>query len=187
MLQSIDRGNPLGKRDFAILLMVAKLGIRVGDLKAIKLSDLSWHSMNICIKQQKTGSSVIFPILDDIGWALIDYLKHGRPTECSSKFLFVRLLAPYEAFREKRANLHSIITKYTRAAGINIPKGNRHGLHSLRHTLASTLLEKGTPLPVISDILGHMNTKSTSIYLRTNMKGLRQCALDPESVNLDAN
>lgn len=181
MLASIDRGNPLGKRDFAILLLVAKLGIRAGDIKSIKLTDLDWRLMKICISQQKTGVPATFPILNDIGWALIDYLKEGRPSKCTSPYLFVRLHAPYEAFG-KDANLHNIITKYTRAAGISIPKGHRHGLHSLRHTLASTLLEQGTPLPVITEILGHVDAKSTEVYLRTDMTGLRECALDPEEV-----
>ncbi|MDS1030997.1 site-specific integrase [Bacillota bacterium LX-D] len=181
MLASIDRGSPLGKRDFAILLLVAKLGIRAGDIKSIKLTDLDWRSMKICITQQKTGVPTTFPILNDIGWALIDYLKNGRPPKCTSPYLFVRLNAPYEAFG-KDANMHNIITKYTRAAGISIPKGNRHGLHSLRHTLASTLLEQGAPLPVITEILGHIDAKSTAVYIRTDMKGLRECALDPEGV-----
>ncbi|NQT23386.1 MAG: tyrosine-type recombinase/integrase, partial [Candidatus Omnitrophica bacterium] len=89
--------------------------------------------------------------------------------------------APYEAFAEN-ANLHNIISKYTRLAGIKIPKGARHGLHSLRHTLASTLLEQKTPLPVISAILGHLDSKSTNVYLQIGIDGLRQCALDPEEV-----
>jgi site-specific recombinase XerD len=181
MLASVDRGSPLGKRDFAILLLVAKLGIRAGDIKSIKLTDLDWRLMKICITQQKTGVPATFPILNDIGWALIDYLKASRPPECTSPYLFVCLHAPYEAFG-KDANMHNIITKYTRAAGISIPKGNRHGLHSLRHTLASTLLEQGTPLPIITEILGHVDAKSTAIYLRTDMKGLKECALDPEEV-----
>jgi integrase/recombinase XerD len=91
------------------------------------------------------------------------------------------LNAPYEAFGEN-ANLHSIITKYTRAAGISVPVGNRHGLHSLRHALASTLLAQGTPLPIITEILGHVDPKSTAVYLRTDMNGLKACALDPEEV-----
>ncbi|PKM85985.1 MAG: integrase [Firmicutes bacterium HGW-Firmicutes-12] len=181
MLDSIDRGNPLGKRDFAILLLVAKLGIRAGDIKSLRLTDLDWRSMKIFVNQQKTGTLATFPILNDIGWALIDYLKNGRPAACSSPYLFVRLHAPYEEFG-KDANLHNIITKYTRAAGIFIPKGNRCGLHSLRHTLASTLLEQGTPLPVITEILGHIDAKSTAVYLRTDLKGLKNCALDPEGV-----
>jgi len=89
--------------------------------------------------------------------------------------------APYEAFG-KDANLYNIISKYTRQAGIKIPKGKRHGLHSLRHTLASALLEQGTPLPIISEILGHYTSKSTAIYLHTGIENLRSCAIDPEEV-----
>ena len=178
MLNIIDRGNPTGKRDYAILLLVAKLGIRAGDLKSLKLSDLDWVSRKINIIQQKTKVQVIYPILDDIGWALIDYLKNARP-EGDSPYLFLRMRAPFESFG-KDANLHNIITKYIRAAGISISKGKRHGLHSLRHSLASALLEQGTPLPVISEVLGHIDSKSTAIYLRTNMDRLKECALDPE-------
>jgi site-specific recombinase XerD len=180
MLNAIDRGNPMGKRDYAILLLVAKLGIRVGDIKALKLSDLDWEQRRINIFQEKTNVQVTFPILNDIGWALIDYLKNGRPTS-NSPHLFIRVSAPYTSFGEN-ANLHNIISKYTRKAGIAVPKGKRHGLHSLRHSLASTLLEQGTPLPVISEILGHVNSKSTSVYLRTSFTGLKLCALDPEEV-----
>ncbi|MBV7275713.1 tyrosine-type recombinase/integrase [Clostridium sp. PL3] len=181
MLESIDRGNPLGKRDYAILILVAKLGIRAGDIKAMKLTDLDWKNMAINIIQEKTNVKAKYPILNDIGWALIDYLKNGRPANCESPYLFVRLNAPYEPFG-KNANMNNIITKYTRKAGISIPPGNRHGLHSLRHALASTLLAQGTPLPVITEILGHIDSKSTAVYLRTDMDGLKECALNPEEV-----
>ncbi|MFB5198604.1 site-specific integrase [Neobacillus sp. KR4-4] len=180
MLKSIDRGNPTGKRDYAILLLVAKLGIRVGDIKSLKLSDLNWQSKTIEIKQNKTKNIASYPILNDIGWALIDYIKNGRPIS-KSPFVFIRMNAPFEAFG-RDANLHNIITKYTRLSGIKVPDGKRQGLHSLRHTLASTLLEQGTPLPVISEILGHFNSKSTNVYLHTGMDGLRKCAIDPEEV-----
>lgn len=123
---------------------------------------------------------VTYPILNDIGWALINYLKKARPVS-DSPYVFLQMNAPYEAFG-KDANLHNIITKHTRKAGITISIGKRHGLHSLRHTLASTLLEQGTALPVISEILGHINSRSTSVYLQTGIEGLRQCALDPEEV-----
>jgi len=183
MLESVDRGNPTGKRDYAILLLVARLGIRVGDIKSLALSDLNWQLKTIEIRQNKTKNSVTYPILNDIGWALIDYLKNARPIS-NSPFVFIRMNAPYEAFGEN-ANLHNIITKYTRLSGITIPRGKRHGLHSLRHTLASTLLEKGTPLPIISEILGHFNSKSTGGYLHTGIEGLRSCAIDPEEVFKD--
>lgn len=180
MLDAIDRGSPLGKRDYAILLLVAKLGIRAGDIKALKLSDLNWATKIITITQEKTNIEVTYPILHDVGWALIDYLQNARPV-CASPYLFVRLHAPFEAFGEN-ANLHNIITKYTRLAGITVPHGKRHGLHSLRHSLASTLLEQGASLAVISEILGHVDSKSTSVYLHTDLNGLKACALDPEEV-----
>lgn len=180
MLEGIDRGNPTGKRDYAILLLVAKLGIRVGDIKSLELSDLKWHSKTIEIRQSKTRNSVTYPILQDIGWALIDYLKNARPIS-NSLFVFIRMKAPFDGFG-KDANLYNIITKYTRLSGITIPIGKRQGLHSLRHTLASNMLEQGTPLPVISQVLGHVNSKSTSVYLQIDIEGLRRCTIDPEGV-----
>lgn len=184
MLDAIDRGSPRGKRDYAILILVAKLGIRAGDIKALKLSDLNWADKTITITQEKTKGKVTYPILHDVGWALIDYLQNARPV-CDVPYLFVRLHAPFQAFGEN-ANLHNIITKYTRLSGINIPRGKRHGLHSLRHSLASTLLEQGASLAVISEILGHVDSKSTSVYLHTDLNGLKSCALDPEEVFLNA-
>lgn len=180
MLDSVDRGNPTGKRDYAILLLVTRLGIRVGDIKGLQLSDLNWQTRTIEVKQSKTQRTATYPILNDIGWALIDYLKNARPIT-DSPYLFQRMNAPYGPFGEN-ANLHNIITKYTRQSGIEIPKGKRHGLHSLRHTLASTLLEEGTPLPVISEVLGHINSHSTGIYLQTNIESLKKCSIDPEGV-----
>lgn len=184
LLENIDRGNPTGKRDYAILLLVTRLGIRVGDIKSLKLTDLDWKTKTIVIKQNKTKNMVTYPILNDIGWALIDYLRDARPVS-DSPYVFLRMNAPYEAFG-RDANLHNIITKHTRNAGITVPKEKRHGLHSLRHTLASTLLEQGTPLPVISEVLGHISSKSTGVYLQTGIEGLRQCSLDPEEVFKDA-
>ncbi len=184
MLDAIDRGSPLGKRDYAILILVAKLGIRAGDIKAMKLSDLNWDSKTITITQEKTKVQNTYPILHDVGWALIDYLQHARPA-CDVPYLFVRLNAPFEAFGQN-ANLHNIITKYTRLAGITVPRGKRHGLHSLRHSLASALLEQGASLAIISEILGHVDSKSTSVYLHTDLNGLKACALDPEEVFLNA-
>ena len=180
ILDAVDRGSPAGKRDFAILLLVAKLGIRVGDIKALKLSDLHWTSKTITIIQEKTKVVTTYPILNDVGWAIIDYLQNARP-ECETPYLFVRLRAPFEEFG-KNANLYNLISKYIRLAGINVPRGKRQGLHSLRHSLASTLLEQGASLAMISEILGHVDSKSTSVYLHTDLNGLKACALDPEEV-----
>lgn len=89
--------------------------------------------------------------------------------------------APFEEFAPNAA-MSRILVKYIREAGVRIPKDIPLGLHSLRHTLASTLLEQNVPLSTISDILGHMNVKSTDIYLHIDFKRLQECALDPEEV-----
>lgn len=180
LLDAVDRGNPQGKRDYAILLMVTKLGLRVGDVKALKLSDLNWATKTITLTQEKTKKATTYPILHDIGWALIDYLQNARPV-CETPCVFVRLNAPYEPFG-CNANLHNMMAKYIRLAGITVPRGKKQGLHSLRHALASTLLEQGASLAMISEILGHVDSKATSVYLHTDIKNLKACALDPEEV-----
>ncbi len=180
MLKVIDKGSPIGKRDYAILLIVTRLGIRVGDLKELTLNNLKWETKSIEFTQHKTNRIINYPILDDIGWALIDYLKNGRP-KTKSPYLFIRYNPPFQEFGEN-ANLHNIIKKYTIMAGIKIPHHAHQGMHSLRHTLAGTLLENNTPLPVIAEILGHMNIKSTNVYLKVGIEGLRRCALNPEEV-----
>jgi len=180
LLLSVDRGNPNGKRDYAILLMVARLGMRIKDIKELRLHDLNWATRTIEIVQHKTKQRTTYPLLDDIGWAIIDYLKHGRPAT-ASPHLFVRHNAPFETFGAN-ANLHHILTRYTRLAGITLRTGASRGMHSLRHTLAGVLLEGGTPLPVIAEILGHMSTLSTGVYLKIDLEGLSRCALDPDEV-----
>lgn len=179
LLKAVDRGNPTGKRDYAILLLAARLGMRVGDMKSLTLSALHWEVKTIAWVQQKTGRAIQYPLLDDVGWAIIDYLKYGRPTT-ASPVLFLRHHAPFEPFGQ-HVNLHHIITRYIRRAGISVPS-THHGLHALRHTLASTLLERDTPLPVIAEILGHLSTQSTQVYLAVDRAGLERCALDPEEV-----
>ena len=119
------------------------------------------------------------PLVPDIGWAVIDYLKHGRP-KVDSNCIFVRHMAPFLPFSEGD-HLAQLIKAYMVKAHIPVLK-KRRGMHSLRHTMASVLLEKDTPLPVISDIIGHMDTNSTAVYLKVDMKRLAECPLDFEEV-----
>ena len=177
LIQAIDRGNPAGKRDYAIILLAARLGIRTLDIKRLKLTDLNWTDSRIELRVSKTGALVHLPLLPDIGWAIIEYLKNGRP-KVDSPYVFLRHLAPLEPFSDEH-RLHQMIIKYMRIAKIPISPNKKKGMHSLRHTLASRLLEENTPLPIISDILGHASTESTAIYLKVDVQQLRQCALDP--------
>lgn len=177
LLQAIDRGNPSGKRDYAIILLAARLGIRTLDIKRLQLTDLDWAKSRIELRSSKTGAMVHLPLLPDIGWAIIEYLKNGRP-KVESPYVFLRHLAPLEPFSDED-RLNQIITKYMRIARIPISPHKKKGMHFLRHTLASRLLAEHTPLPIISDILGHASTESTATYLKVDVDQLRQCALDP--------
>jgi integrase/recombinase XerD len=180
LLAAIDRGASKGKRDYALLLMIVRLGLRVSDIRRMKLSSLNWTRKTIHIIMQKTGQPLELPLLDDVGWAIIDYLKNGRPqTSCDR--LFVRHRAPFDAFGENES-FYRELHRYMAAAGIDIPSGVHCGMHSLRSTLARNMLETKASLPVISETLGHQNINTTSIYLKIDINGLRRCALDPEEV-----
>jgi site-specific recombinase XerD len=180
LLEVIDRGNPAGKRDYAIILLVSRLGLRTIDIKRLKLDNLKWRDNRLEFVQSKTSGMLSLPLLPDIGWAIIDYLKNGRP-KVESPYVFLRQLAPLEPFSDED-HLHQIIVKYMRLAKIPISPKTRKGMHSLRHTLASRLLNENTPLPIISDILGHISSDSTAIYLKVDIDRLRECSLDPEKV-----
>lgn len=183
LMQSIDRSNPCGRRDYAMLLLVIRLGLRTSDIHSLKLMDFDWVNRKIHIVQMKSREPLELPLLDDVGWAVIDYLKNGRP-KTEDNTLFVRH-SPEGGPISYRNNLEKILHKHMRIAGLEIPKTEHRGLHSLRSSLARTMLESGAPLPVISEVLGHRSTQSTSHYLKINMDALRRCAIDPEEVFLD--
>jgi len=179
LINAIDRGSPKGKRDYAIILLACRLGMRCIDIKNLCFDNFNWAEKKLCFIQSKTKQEMELPLVSDVGWAVIDYLKHGRP-KVDSQCIFVRHLAPFLPF-SKDDHLHQLIKSYMEKA--RIPKlQKRRGMHSLRHTMASCLLEKDTPLPVISDILGHLNTNSTAVYLKVDMKRLAECPLDFEEV-----
>jgi len=175
LLKAVDRANPIGKRDYAILLLAIKLGLRRSDLRNLKLESLKWETNRIELIQQKTGQVLNLPILEEIGAALIDYLKNGRP-KVLSEYVFLKHVPVYGKLSP--TGLNNIANKYFRQAEITIPKGKKHGLHALRHSLASHLLENQTPIVVISEILGHLNSHTTGVYLKIDLHQLRTCALE---------
>ncbi len=179
VLKSIDRGNPKGKRDYAIILIAARLGLRAQDICDLSFGHLKWEKNTIELLQGKTKKPIILPLLDDVGLAIIDYLKYARP-ECElNNEVFLRLTPPVGKLQAP--TLHSIVKQHMHTAGIRMQNGKKHGPHALRHSLASALLEENTPLPIISEVLGHTNTQSTSAYLKIDVNQLRMCSLVPAS------
>lgn len=175
MLKAVDRGNPKGKRDYAMMLLACRLGLRASDICGLTFKSLFWSQNLIVLIQEKTKKRIELPLLTKVGNAIIDYLKYGRP---ESELPYVFLHANHGYRRLQEPTLHSIVCYYMRLAGIANINDKKHGPHALRHSLAGILLEKKTPLPVISEVLGHTSTESTKTYIRIDMSSLRQCALE---------
>ena len=148
--------------------------MRVSDIKNLKKENFHWEEKKLIFVQSKTKAQLSLPLTPAVGWAVIDYLKYGRPN-IDIPHLFVRHRAPFGPFAEG-AHLYQLITKYIQLAQLPHLKKKR-GMHSLRYTMASMLLEKDIPLSTISDILGHADTNSTSVYLKVGMQKLKECAL----------
>ena len=121
ILASIDRGSPVGKRDYAILLLITRYGLRSADVKSMEISDLHWGEGCISIVQAKTRAPLRLPLLQDVGWALIDYLKNGRSVSELPQ-VFLTCTVPIRAFGQNSCALNGILVRRIRAAGISISR-----------------------------------------------------------------
>lgn len=184
ILEAIDRGNPCGMRDYAIIVLITRLGLRSIEVKRLTFDDFDWAGNRLCVVQAKTGRRVALPLLKDVGWAVIDYIRNGRPV-CDCPQVFLRHTAPIGPFSDSD-HLHQILVKHARVAHVAVSDQRRHGMHSLRHTLATRLMEDGTPIEQIADILGHQSVESTGVYLKSSLGLLARCALDPDAPGREA-
>jgi len=181
VLAVIDRQSATGKRDYAMILATARLGLRISDLRQLELGDLDWRAKRITIVQHKTGRPLSLPLLDDVGWAIIDYVRGGRPETACPK-VFVKHRHPFDAFGGA-SSVASRLSRHAARAGITFPPGQVCGMHSLRGALAVAMIGNGTPIPVVSAVLGHASSDTTqAYYLRFDVERLRCCALDVEDV-----
>lgn len=174
LIAAIDRGNAVGKRNYAMILLAARYGLRISDIISFRFCNIDWSNNRIALVQRKTQRNVSFPLSEEVGNAIIDYLKFGRP-ESNEPLVFLTATAPY--CQLSKAGLNRTITECMEKADISYEERKR-GLHSLRNSLATHLLSEKEPLPIISEILGHSTTESTKYYLRVDFKQLKQCALD---------
>ena len=181
VLAVIDRQSAGGKRDYAMILATARLGLRISDLRQLELSDLDWRAKTITIVQHKTRQPLSLPLLDDVGWAIIDYVGHGRPETACPK-VFVKHRHPFDAFGSA-SSVASRLSRHAARAGIASAPGEVCGMHSLRGALAVAMIGNNTPIPVVSAVLGHASSDTTqAYYLRFDIDRLRCCAVDVEDV-----
>lgn len=180
LLNVFVRNNPNEKRDYAIVLIVARLGLRSCDVKKLKFEHFHWKENVIVFNQSKTGEPLSLPLLRDVGWAVIDYVQNARP-KVENDYIFLTHNAPYRELSEKN-HLYRTLEKYMSRAHLPVAAKRKTGMHSLRHTLATTLLEQETALSDISNILGHVSVDSTDVYLKSDIERLRDCAINISEV-----
>lgn len=171
--QSVSRNSANGKRNYAMLLLASRLGLRASDIANLQFSEIDWDKNMITLTMQKTKKVIELPLLADVGNAIIDYLRHGRP-KSDSQNVFLSGNAPYVAATKNMvcAAINGIILR----SGVDT-SGKHHGPHSLRHSLASAMLNGGSMMPVISESLGHRSTQTTLAYLKIDIRSLQKCAL----------
>lgn len=180
VLKSIDTSTNVGKRDYAILTILIYLGLRFTDVKNLKFENIDWKKNVINLNQNKTKKYITLPLLNNVGTAIIDYIKNGRPN-VNSKYIFLN--NKNEKFTPN-SDFSYVLKKYLKLANIDISSKKYIGTYSLRHSLATTLLQNRTQLSTISSILGHTDINNTAVYLKVDIPSLRECCLDLEVDNL---
>ena len=179
LLRSIDRSTPIGLRDYAIFSLITTYGLRSCEIIEMKLENIEWRAARLCVRQRKTSAPLLLPLTDNIGEILMKYLRCGRPAVCYRE-VFVRHRAPSGVL--KPTAVTEAFQAWSRRSGLEIPF---HGPHCLRHSYALHLLNQGTSLKTIGDLLGHRNAESTCVYLRLAVEDLRDVPLSLPSINTE--
>lgn len=174
ILQAVDRSTPIGKRDYAMLLLARYTGLRAVDVIHLRLRDIEWHKNEISIVQHKTLRPLTLPLENIVGNAIADYILNARP-QSDSQHIFLRTRAPYEALGFGNGTV--IVRKYAKKAGINLRAGEQKGFHSFRRSIGVNMLSADVPLATISEVLGHSSSDSTKPYLSLAADSLRMCAM----------
>jgi len=171
LLNSINRNTALGRRDYAVLLVLARLGLRASEAAFLELDDINWKGGQLSIRG-KAGKRSDLPLPPEVGKAIAAYLRNGRPPSTSRR-VFLRARAPIRGFRGA-SGVGSIVRHRLQRAGIDAPT---YGAHQFRHGLACELLRQGASLGEIGEVLGHKSPETTRIYAKVDLEALRTLAL----------
>lgn len=170
MLAAVDRRCALGKRDYAILLLLVTYGLRGREVAALTLDDIDWECQRLRVPERKAGHSTAYPLSPIVGEAIVDYLKNGRPQKADRR-VFYRVLAPWEPMTSGGVSTRA--SHYLHKAGVPVA---RPGSHTLRHTCVQRLIDAHFPLKTIGDYVGHGSPESTAIYAKVSIESLREVA-----------
>jgi site-specific recombinase XerD len=171
LLASIDRRNAIGRRNYAILLLLARLGLRSGEVAFLEFDDIDWDRGLLRVRG-KGGQRNELPLPSDVGKAIAAYLRRGRP-DSTSRRVFLRAKAPIRGFMGA-SGVGTIVRDSLQRAEVDAPT---HGAHQFRHGLATEMLRQGASLAEIGEVLGHRHPDTTKIYTKVDIKALRTLAL----------
>jgi len=178
VVESVDRGTDVGRRDYAILTMLHTYGVRGGQIRALQLNDIRWSQDQILFRATKGGKDSLLPLTSQVGVSLLDYLQNARPRRTFPE-VFLTCQAPYGPLAAS-STLTSIVSKHIRRAGIEVAS---KGSHTFRHAFATRMVADGHPLKAVADVLGHRHLSTTFIYTKVDFHALSQVALEwPEEV-----
>jgi integrase/recombinase XerD len=172
LLVSLDSSSSRGLRDRAIILCMARLGLRAGEVTQLRLDDLDWRNATVRVRARKTGHGALLPLSGEVGAALAGYLQHGRPGTPARQVFVQHWLRPGEPISSSVVG--RAVDNALRRAGMDAPI---RGANLLRHSLATELLGHGASLPQIADLLGHSSLATTRIYAAVDVAALREVAL----------
>ena len=172
LLATVDRTTAMGRRDYAMLLLIATYGLRASEVAAVRLDHIAWRAGHFQVPRPKTQTPIVLPLTLEVGAALLDYLRHARPASAHRE-VFLRVRKPGGPL--VAAGVGKAFRVWGSRSALNIRSG---GAHCLRHSLALHLLRQGTSLKAIGDLLGHRSMESTCVYLRLHVDDLRAAALD---------
>lgn len=169
VIESCDVGTAVGIRNRAILLLLARLGLRAGDVVTLRLSDIHWNQarLHLC---GKSGQSAVLPLPQDVGDAMLDYIEKARPNVAEER-VFLRVYAPHRGFARPNA-ITMLVREALKRAGVQSPGGQ--GAHLLRHSAATSLIRSGTSLEAIGALLRHQAPNTTAIYAKVDVPMLQE-------------
>ena len=171
LLESIPKERKIDIRNYTIILIAARLGLRISDILNIKLKDIDWKNYKLNVIQPKTNNLNILPLSKEVGWAIINYIKNSRP-KCNNEYLFVKMKYPFEKM-EQFNNFNKYFKKY------NLEENIKKGIHNLRHSFATNMLDNDIPIHIISSVLGHSDINTTSsTYIKIDTKNLKKVCLE---------
>ncbi len=171
-MAAIDRSTPMGRRDYAMFLLITTYGLRISEVAGLKLDDIEWRAGRLRVPRPKTKTPIVLPLTKEVGAAIADYLRRDRPA-LPIREVFLRVRTP--AGRLRRTAVTNAFQAWTRRGRLAIPY---QGPHCLRHSLAVHLLRQGTSIKAIGDLLGHRSSEATCVYLRLAVEDLRDAALE---------